>query len=172
MEVNLALFTNVAIYLSVFGEDTAPNSRGIRSSFLILVAAVFFIMMFLPVLPAAEFAVLVLAVFLREASTQTPEQVTITENGLLLESRHTRQDYQWTGITKIHRTRNRLFIYLLPKIACVVPRRAFPGEKDWNDFSELCFRYKNAVGPVAQNPVSVAAVHSQTTSLEQRPLDK
>lgn len=115
-----------------------------------IVATVFFVVMFFPVLLAAEIAILVLSVFLRQTGSRELEQVTITENGLLLETKLSRQNHQWAGINRIYRTRDRLFIYLLPNMACIVPRRAFEGEREWNDFSELCLRCQQAAGAVAQ----------------------
>jgi hypothetical protein len=122
-----------------------------------MVATVFSLMIFSPILLAVEIAILMFSVVLRQTGSMEPEQVTVTEDGLLLRSQHSCQNYHWAGIKRIYRTRHRLFIYLLPHLACIVPRRAFEGEREWNDFCELCLRYKKAAGSVPKKPVSVAA---------------
>jgi len=105
-----------------------------------IVATVIFLLLMLPILLALYVAIQWLGLWLRKPSNLSPPTVTASDTGLQIKTATSCQDHQWVGITKLCRTRRHLFIYLTPRIACIVPRRAFQDANAWESFNDLCRR--------------------------------
>ena len=103
-------------------------------------ATVIFLILQLPVLLAFYVAVLTLNLVLRKAGHSPPETVTLSDAGLQIKTATSLQEHQWAGINRVCRTRRHLFIFLTPSIACVVPRRAFANDREWESFNEFCWQ--------------------------------
>ncbi len=91
-----------------------------------IVASGLFLLLLLPLVGALQVAILALGAMLRHGHEPIPEQLTLSNAGMRIETATGCQDYQWRGIKKLCRTRRHLFIYLTPSLACLVPRRAVP----------------------------------------------
>ena len=116
-----------------------------------IVATVFFLLLFLPILLAVQVALLALSVVLRQVGNLIEETVTLSDAGVQVKTATSCQDHQWAGIKKVCRTRRHLFIYLTPSIACVVPRRAFASAEEWEAFNDFCRRKTTDPNQVQQN---------------------
>ena len=103
-------------------------------------ATVIFLLLALPFLLAFYVAVLTLNLLLRKARNSRPETVTLSDAGLQIKTATSLQEHQWAGINRVCRTRRHLFIFLTPSIACVVPRRAFANDREWESFNEFCWQ--------------------------------
>jgi len=128
--VNAACLTFMAFLFSQASRDVAQAPR--------IVATVFFLLLLLPILLAVQVGIVALGLALRTKEAPAPEQVTLSESGIRVETATSCQDYQWRGISKVCHTRRQLFIYLTPSIACLVPRRAFASAHEWESFKEFC----------------------------------
>ena len=115
-----------------------------------IVATLFFLAVFAPILIAVEFAITLPTLFSRRNKTMHSDySLTMDEDGFVEETNHARLDYQWPAVRKLVRTRRHIFIYVAQNIAVVIPKRAFHDEAEWQAFHEFCRRKTEPVRAAA-----------------------
>jgi hypothetical protein len=87
-------------------------------------------------LPLIVIPIAVILTVKKAGKRLAPVTLTLTEEGIMVESGHSRGITAWSGFDRVLRTEKRLFILLTHKGAHVLPRRAFPTQEAF----ELCFK--------------------------------
>jgi len=84
-------------------------------------------------------ATIVLSMVSRRNKTLLTEHVlTLSEDSFTEETAYNKTEQKWSGVQKLARTRQHIFIYVSQYGAHVVPRRAFRGATEWDSFYDFC----------------------------------
>ncbi len=123
----LALYAFYVAYLS------NPHARTGAD----LVAAILLSLALVAGLAIATAVLTALATISRANRTVLTEHtITVTDAGLVEETKFNRTEQKWAGVTRLSRTRRHIFVYVARNAAHAVPRRAFPDAAAWDAFYE------------------------------------
>ncbi|MGD1019302.1 MAG: YcxB family protein [Verrucomicrobiia bacterium] len=94
----------------------------------------------LVVLAVGGFALIAVLTFVSPKNKTVLGQRTITlgTEGFVSESQYSRSEVKWIAVQKLARTRRHLFLYISQHSGFVIPRRAFQGGQQWDEFYERC----------------------------------
>jgi hypothetical protein len=76
----------------------------------------------------------------RNKTLYTDRTISLSEDGFVSETPHSRSEMKWSIVQKLARTRNYIYIYVTQHSAHVVPKRAFQKVGEWDSFYEFCKR--------------------------------
>jgi hypothetical protein len=120
--VVLTVYALLAGYAFYVGYISNPRARSLAH----LVAAVGVSVAIVGLLVIVSAILIALAMASRENRTVLTEHtITLTDTGLLEETRFNRTEQKWAGVTRLARTRRHIFVYVSRDAAHVIPRRAF-----------------------------------------------
>jgi hypothetical protein len=74
----------------------------------------------------------------RNRTVLTDHTIILGDDSFVEQTEFNRNEQTWTGVQKLARTSNYIFIYIAQHMAHVIPRRAFTSDAEWDAFFAFC----------------------------------